>query len=56
MKNEKRNTPHFGDDIENGELLSPQNCDKPPFFNNPATIFENIEEIEDFITALPPRA
>ncbi|MEO6948663.1 MAG: hypothetical protein ABI123_03455 [Ginsengibacter sp.] len=38
----------YGDEVENGEILSPQNTDRPPF-NNPATIFKGSEEIEDFI-------
>lgn len=38
----------YADEIENGELLSPQNSSLPPF-NNPATIFSSGEEIEKYI-------
>lgn len=44
-----RSTPQFGDENENGEMLSPQNISRPPF-NNPATIFGDSEEIEEYIT------
>jgi hypothetical protein len=43
--------PEFADEIENGELLSPQNTDKPPF-NNPTVIFEKSEEIEAYIRSI----
>lgn len=43
-----RSTISYADDIENGELLSPQNTDKPPF-NNPTQIFENSQQIENYI-------
>ena len=43
-----RATPEYGDKIVNGEVLSPQNCAKPPFNHN-SEIFESSEEIEAFI-------
>ena len=43
-----RSTPQFGDEIESGEMLSPQNINRPPF-NEPTTIFERSEDIEDYI-------
>ena len=43
-----RTEASYGDEVENGEILSPQNTDRPPF-NNPATIFKGSGEIEDFI-------
>lgn len=43
-----RSTISFGNDIENGELLSPQNIDRPPF-NSPTEVFENSEQIENYI-------
>ena len=46
-----RSTASYGDEIENGELLSPQNIDRPPF-NEPTTIFELSEDIEDYIALL----
>ena len=46
-----RSTPQYGDEIENGELLSPQNSDMPPF-NSPAIIFTEGEEIEAYIKAI----
>lgn len=44
-----RLTPQFADEIESGEMLSPQNINRPPF-NSPATIFGGSEEIEDYIS------
>ena len=41
----------YADEIENGEILSPQNTDRPPF-NDPATLFSGSEEIENFIAAI----
>lgn len=41
----------YADDIENGEILSPQNAERPPF-NDPATIFNGSEEIENFIAGI----
>lgn len=46
-----RTTPTYADEIENGEMLSPQNTERPPF-NNPAVIFQNSEEIENYISAI----
>ena len=43
-----RTEPKYGDEIVNGEILSPQNTEKPPF-NNPAVVFKNSEEIEKYI-------
>lgn len=43
-----RSTDTFGDEIESGEILSPQNYDQPPF-NNPTVIFQDSKEIEDYI-------
>ena len=42
-------TAQFADEIENGEMLSPQNSDRFPF-NDPTIIFEDSKEIEDYIT------
>ena len=47
-KGKYRSTPTFGDEIERGEILSPQNTDMPPF-NNPTIAFGESEEIENFI-------
>ena len=46
-----RTTPSYADEIENGEMLSPQNSDNPPF-NYPTTIFGNSKEIEDYIKSV----
>jgi hypothetical protein len=43
--------PEFADEIENGEMLSPQNTDRPPF-NNPTIIFAESEEIENYIKGI----
>ena len=43
-----RSTAQYGDEIENGEMLSPQNLDRPPF-NHPAMIFGESDEIEAYI-------
>ncbi|MDO4229975.1 MAG: GIY-YIG nuclease family protein [Capnocytophaga sp.] len=50
-KGDFRSTPTYADEIENGELLSPQNISRPPF-NNPTEIFENSEEIENYIKSI----
>lgn len=50
-KGKFRTTPIYGDEIENGEMLSPQNSDKPPF-NNPPTVFGENEEIEKYISKI----
>jgi len=46
-----RTTPNYGDEIENGEILSPQNTDSPPF-NNPTTAFGGSGEIEKYIATI----
>ena len=46
-----RSTPTFADEIESGEMLSPQNSSQPPF-NNPAVIFADGDEIESYITSI----
>jgi hypothetical protein len=46
-----RTTPEYADEIENGELLSPQNTDRPPF-NDPAVIFQSSGEIENYINGI----
>jgi hypothetical protein len=41
----------YADEIENGELLSPQNSDRMPF-NNPTTIFKDSNEIEQYLNTV----
>ena len=41
----------YADEIENGELLSPQNTDRMPF-NNPTTIFQDSNEIEQYLNTV----
>lgn len=50
-KRKFRETPTFGDEVENGEILSPQNSDRPPF-NNPTTAFGESKEIENYIATI----
>jgi hypothetical protein len=50
-KGKFRSTVSYGDEIENGEILSPQNTDRPPF-NNPTKVFEESEEIENYIQSI----
>lgn len=50
-KGKFRSTPNYGDEVENGEILSPQNTDRPPF-NNPTIAFGESEEIENYITTI----
>ena len=50
-KGKFRSTPSFGDEIEKGEMLSPQNTNNPPF-NNPTIIFKDSEEIETYIKTI----
>ena len=50
-KGKFRETPTFGDEVESGEILSPQNSDRPPF-NNPTTAFGESEEIENCIATI----
>lgn len=47
-KGEFRETPTYADEEYGGEVLSPQNTDKP-FFNNPPQIFQNEEELRQYI-------
>lgn len=47
-KGKFRTTPEFADEIVNGEILSPQNSNMQPF-NDPITVFQNDQEIENFI-------
>lgn len=47
-----RENPTFGDEMEEGEILSPQNTDRPPF-NHPATIFQESDEIENYLASIP---
>lgn len=46
-----RSTPNYADDIESGEILSPQNTERPPF-NDPTAVFESSEEIEKYIETI----
>ena len=46
-----RTTVSFADDIETGEILSPQNSAAPPF-NHPPTIFRESAEIENYILTI----
>lgn len=46
-----RVTPEFADEIENGEMLSPQNSEIPPF-NEPTIIFEDTAEIKSYIQGI----
>lgn len=46
-----RTTPEYGDVIENGEFLSPQNTNRPPF-NEPPIIFKSSAEIENYIKGI----
>ncbi len=50
-KGKFRTTESYGDEVENGEILSPQNSIRPPF-NNPTTVFENSQEIENYIALI----
>ncbi len=50
-KGKFRSTVTFADTMENGEILSPQNTNYPPF-NNPTVIFADGEEIEKYIEAI----
>ena len=50
-KGKFRTTENYGDEIENGEILSPQNSNRPPF-NNPTIAFGKSEEIENYITTI----
>lgn len=48
-----RTTPTYADEIENGEILSPQNTSKPPF-NEPTVVFSNSSEIEEYLVNIEP--
>jgi hypothetical protein len=50
-KGDYRSNPEFADEIENGEMLSPQNTDKPPF-NNTVVVFTESEQIKNYIKAI----
>jgi len=50
-KGKFRATPSYADEIERGEILSPQNTDKPPF-NNPTVAFGDGEEIKNYIATI----
>ncbi|MBS1572855.1 MAG: hypothetical protein JST62_10705 [Bacteroidetes bacterium] len=50
-KGKFRKTESYGNEVENGEILSPQNSDRPPF-NNPTTAFGESEEIENYIATI----
>ncbi len=47
-KGDFKNEPRYSTDIENGEILSPQNYNGFPF-NNPTEIFENTKDIVDYL-------
>lgn len=47
-----RTTITYANDIENGEILSPQNTENPPF-NNPIEVFTESEQIENYINSIP---
>ena len=49
-KGEFRSTPAFADDIENGELLSPQTSERIPFNNG--EIFKSNEELKEYIKTI----
>ena len=46
-----RTTANYSDEVENGEILSPQNSDRPPF-NIPTTAFGESDEIEKYISII----
>ena len=48
-----RAAANFADEIENGEMLSPQNSQSPPF-NDPTIIFEDTAAIQDYIKGIKP--
>lgn len=49
-KGKFRSTATYADDIGNGEILSPQTTDRPPF--NDGQLFLSSEEVEDFIGSI----
>ena len=48
-----RVTPNYADEIENGEILCPQNTSRPPF-NDPTIAFSNSSEIEEYLKSIEP--
>jgi len=46
-----RSTVSYADQNENGELLSPQNTESPPF-NKPTEVFQYSEQIENYINKI----
>ena len=46
-----RKTPAYGDEVEMGQLLSPQNLEEAPF-NEPLEVFKDSAEIEAYISAI----
>ncbi len=50
-KGKFRSTIIYANDVENGEILSPQTTDRPPFNNE--TIFQGAAEMKSFITSIP---
>lgn len=46
-----RDTKTFGDKVEQGEMLSPQNTDRAPF-SNPPVIFMDSNEIAKYIAGI----
>ncbi|MBS1641594.1 MAG: hypothetical protein JSR11_03865 [Bacteroidetes bacterium] len=47
-KGDFRSAISYADEIENGEFLSPQNTERPPF-NNPTEVFQDTEQIKNYI-------
>lgn len=45
-----RNTPKYGDEVVNGEFLSPQTIAMPPF--NDGAIFNEIEEVANYLKSI----
>lgn len=50
-KGEFKVSPKYADEIENGEILSPQNSNKIPF-NNPTEIFDEISHIVNYVAKI----
>ena len=51
-KGKFKTTPGYADEIENGEILSPQNTEWPPF-NSPAIVFQSDAEMVIYINNIP---
>lgn len=47
-KGKFKTSPEYADDMDCGELLSPQNTDMPPF-NNPAVLFKSSKDIQQYV-------